>query len=81
VGTIDAECLTEEDIEDGDPLEVAGFSGVAYPDDDVYSGTLVSGEVGLWFETTLTAAAAQQLLDTVVEFDPDDEPQPIDGLV
>jgi hypothetical protein len=78
VGTIDAECLTEEDIEDGDPLEVAGFSGVAYPDDDVYSGTLVSGEVGLWFETTLTAAAAQQLLDTVVEFDPDDEPSQID---
>jgi hypothetical protein len=77
VGTIDAECLTEEDTEDGDPLEVAGFSGVTYPDEDVYSGTLVSGEVGLWFRSTLSAAATQQLLETVGEFDPDDEPSHI----
>jgi hypothetical protein len=74
VATIDAGCLSDEDTEDGDPLEVAGFSGVSRQDDDVYSGTLVSGEVGLAFETTLTAATAQQLLETVVEFDPEDEP-------
>lgn len=78
VATIDAGCLSEEDTEDGDPLEVAGFSGVAHQDDDVYSGTLVSGEVGLWFETTLTPATAQQLLETVGEFDPDDEPSEVD---
>src|SRR5262245_23100372 len=78
VATIDAGCFSEEDTEDGDPLEVAGFSGVARQDDDVYSGTLVSGEVGLWFETTLTASTTQQLLETVGEFDPDSEPSEID---
>jgi len=78
IGTADAGCLTEEDTEDGDPLEVAGFSGVSHQDDDVYSGVLVSGEVALGFETTLTAAAAQQVLETVVEFDPEDEPSHID---
>lgn len=76
--TTDAGCLTEDDTEDGDPLEVAGFGGVAQQDDDVYSGTLVAGEVGLKFQTTLTAAAAQQVLETVVEFDPGDEPSHID---
>jgi hypothetical protein len=78
VATIDAGCLSEDDTEDGDPLDVAGFSGVAHQDDDIYSGTLVSGEVGLSFETTLTADATQRLLETLAEFDPEDEPAHID---
>ena len=43
-------------------------------DDDVYSGTLVSGDVGLGFETTLAPASTQRLLETVVAFDPEDDP-------
>jgi len=78
VATIDAGCLNEDDTEDGDPLDVAGFSGAAHQDDDVYAGTLVSGEVALGFETTLPAPAAQQLLETLAEFDPEDEPSHID---
>ena len=74
VHTIDAACLTDDDTTDGDPLEVGGFSGVSNQDDDVYSGTLVSGEVGLGFETTLAPASTQRLLETVVAFDPEDDP-------
>jgi hypothetical protein len=64
----------------GEPMEVAGFHGTAGMDDnDIYAGTLISGDVGLSFRTTLGEEDARRVLETVVPFDPSAEPQPIDG--
>lgn len=64
----------------GEPMEVAGFSGTAGVDrGSLYSGTLISGDVGLSFRTTLDQEDARRVLETVVPFDPSAEPQPIDG--
>jgi hypothetical protein len=48
-------------------------------DNDIYAGTLISGDVGLSFRTTLGEEDARRVLETVVPFDPSAEPQPIDG--
>jgi hypothetical protein len=75
VHTVEAGCLEQYDAGDGEPLAVAGFSGVSVEEDDgQYSGTLVSGDVGLGFRTTLSPADVRQVLETLVPFDPEDEP-------
>ncbi len=78
VHTLEAGCLEQYDAGDGEPLAVAGFSGVSVEEDDgEYSGTLVSGDVGLGFRTTLAPAEARQVLETLVAFDPEEEPSHI----
>jgi hypothetical protein len=65
----------------GEAMEVAGFHGTAGTDGDgIYAGTLISGDVGLSFRTTLDQEDARRVLETVVPFDPSAVPQPIDGL-
>jgi hypothetical protein len=57
-------------------MESAGLHGTAGLD----GGTLIAGDVGSSFRTTLDHEDARRVLETVVPFDPSAVPQPIDGL-
>jgi hypothetical protein len=55
----------------GEPFRAGSFVGSAYEDSSRTSGLVSDGETSVGFETDLPAADAEQMLATLIPFDPD----------